>query len=560
MAKKIITKVSGKGITELKPKARVITKNVLKKSAFIFKIKPNPVIFKTKVKLSGPDAIDVQVIRNPGLYTKIVPDASFSKINKDSNWNCSEKRWSGDVIRKEPVILNKNMDELYPGAIFAYESISNGTYKRLPYPRKPLTVVVNRNQASLTTLTVDNPSVGSIMQAMSNIRGSFKGGGAAISFGESFAVLSEEDLFMRTGGSGYYLGFGGSHSVDYKSSSKSHKFFINLFQEYYSILIDDTHMQPSDFFVTTDESPTTKDALKPELIDPNWVVVSSVKYGRVLNLMFESDESYSEYGMDVTAYANFLVAGGSANFSLRQKDFLKRVSVRFVAYGGNPSLTGQILTAGNQSELTKAIKNYFAGTMDEVPIGYSLATLDGENVGARLMSDFTSRQCAPAAGKYEVLWNSVTCDFNDDGSDGEEITAYVRIRAWDGNGKEIPDIENKNKNIIAREELNKKSGLKLPVPWTFTRGTKSNPIQLNTGETREINQRITFKVSKDDKNAKLGIRTDVLEYDDFNDDHFTDDVRNLRFSEIIDGQELRMICTHERSRIRFNITVRPVYD
>lgn len=560
MAKKIITKVSGKGIKELKPKARVITKNVLKKSTFVFKIKPNPVIFKTKVKLSTPNAIDVQVIRNPGLYAKIVPDANYSKQQKDQNWNCSEKRWSGDVIREEPVILNKNMDQLYPGAIFAYESINNGTYKRLPYQRKPLTVVVNRNQASLTTITVENPSVGSIMQAMSNIRGSFKGGGAAISFGESFEVLSEEDLFMRTGGSGYYLGFSGEHSVDYRSTNKSHKFFVKLYQEYYSILIDDTHMQPSDFFVTTDESPTAKDALKPELIDPNWVVVSSIKYGRVLNLMFESDESYTEYGMDVSAYANFLIAGGSANFSLRQKDFLKRVNVRFVAYGGNPSLTGQVLTAGNQKDLAKAVNNYFAGTMDEVPIAYSLATLDGENVGVRLMSDFTSRQCAPAAGKYEVLWNSVTCDYNDDGADGEEITAYLRIRAWDGKGVEILDVEKKNKKIIERDQMNKKTGLKLPVPWTFTRGTKNNPIQLEKTETREINQRVTFKVSKDDKNAKLGIRADVLEYDDFSDDHFTDDVRNLRFSEIIDGEELKLICTDGKSRIRFNITVRPVYD
>ena len=559
MAKKIILKSAGRKISAVKSIASKL-KPTLKKPVFKFKIKPNPILFNTKISLNSADKIDIRIVRNPTAFTKIVPLPQTSSSNS-SDWNCNTQRWSGEVQREEAIILNKNIDEIYPGAIFNYESIANGTYKRLPFKRKPITLLINRNQASIASLVVNNPSAATVAQAVSNITGSKKGGGAAISFGESFQVLSEEDLYMRTGGSGYYLGFGGSHSIDYSSSSKSHKFYIKLYQEYYSILIDDTNTEPSDFFVTTDENPTEKDALKPELTDPNWVVVSAVKYGRMLNLMFESDESYDEYGIDVNVYANLLIAGGTADFSLRQKNFLKRTTIRMVAYGGNPNLTGQMLTAGNLTELKKTIKGYFTGTADEVPIAYSLATLDGDNIGVRLMSDFTSRQCAPAAGKYEIVWKDIVCRNSDDASGDEEISAFLRIRAWDGKGNEILDQDKKNKGIIEMEKANKKTGLKLPVPWTFTKGTRKHPLQLSTGEVRNIGQRIIFKVDKKDKNAKLGIRADILEYDSTSaDDDFADDLKNLKFSEIGDSQKLKLVCDHEGSRIEFNLVISLVFD
>ena len=559
MAKKIV-KAAAVSKVKLAGKIQPVAKPVLKKVSFKFKIKPSPVVFSRKVKLKSADVINLKVIRNPGHYTRIeqISDATGSN---DNNWNCSIQRWSADVIRPEPVVLNTKIDEIYPGAIFAYESIDNGTYKRLPYDRKPLNVLINRNQASVATVSVNNPSAASIAQAISNIRGSLIGGGAAVTFGESFEVLSEEDLFMRTGGSGYYLGFGGNHSIDFTSNSKSHRFYIKLYQEYYSILIDDTHNEPSDFFVMAGENNSSADALDPDKVNPDWVVVNAVKYGRALNLMFESDESFSSYGIDVHAYANFLVAGASVDFSMRQQSFLKRTSVRLVAYGGNPGLTGQILTAGNQAELKKAINNYFAGSMDEVPIAYSLSTLDGENIGVHLTAEFTSRQCAPAAEKFEVLWKSVHCASADDASGDEEITACLRIRAFEGNGKEIPDMEKKNKAILEAEKMRKETGFKFPIPWTFTKGTRQHPLQLGFKETREIDQRIIFKVPKSDLNARVGIRADVLEYDSTSaDDDFADDHKSYKFSETGNKKEVKLVCDHEGSRIEFHLEIRPVYD
>jgi hypothetical protein len=559
MAKITLKKVTVDKVTVFK-KAQPAARVVLKKSAFKFIIRPNPVLFRTQLSLTSNDKIDIQAVRNPGLFAKIVTKPQTS-ASSDSEWNCSSQRWSGEVTSSEPVILNKNMDAIYPGAIFNYESIANGTYKRLPYKRKPITLLINRNQASIANAVVTNPSAASVAQAVSNIVGSKKGGGAAISFGEKFEVMSEEHLFMSTAGSGHYLGFGGSGSFDLTSKSKTHKFYVKLVQEYYSILIDDTNTEPSDFFVTTTENPSEKDALKPELTDPNWVVVSAVKYGRMLNLLFESDESFSEYNIDINAYANYLVAAAELDFSLKQKSFLKRTTVRLAAFGGNPNLTGQVLVAGKMAEIRKAVKNYFTGSFDEVPIAYSLATLDGDNIGVRMMSDFTSRQCAPAASKYEITWKSIFCRKSDDASGDEDISAFMRVRAWDGKGNDILDQGKKNKTIIAVDAANKKTGFKAPVPWTFRKGSEKNPLQLSTGEMREIGQRIVFKVDKKDKNAKLGIRADVVEYDSTSaDDHFADDVKDLKFSEVGDSKKLNLVCDHEGSRIEFNVEVRPLYD
>lgn len=560
MAKKITPSASGSINLRKKISVSAKPKIVLKKTAFKFKIKPNPVIFKSQVSLSNQNKISIEVLRNPGQYTAIEPAKTKPGQEKTSDWNCSIQQFAGTVIRKEPVIHNPNFSELYPGAIFDYESIANGTYKRLPYLRKEMKLHIDRNHASIATVSVNDPSSGSVASAVSQIVGSIQGGGAAKTFGESFEVLSEEDLFMRTGGAGNYLGMGGEHQISFSSKERSHKFFVSIYQEYYSILVDDSYIEPSDYFVTTHEKPADPKALNPDLANPNWVIVSSVKYGRLLNLIFESNESFSEYGVDVKAYANFLVFGASMNLSVRQKSFMKRTSVTLMGIGGNPALSGQVLTAGNSAEVKKAINNYFSGTKDEVPIAYTLATLDGDNIGVRMMSDFTSRQCAPAAGKFKITWNNIVCKVNDDGSDGEEVKAMVRIRAWDGKGKELLDAEKKNAKILELDAVNRKSGLKMPLPWTFSRGNRKNPINLNTHDTKTIEQSVTFKVNKDDKSAKFGIRADILEFDDFGDDDFTDDLREFKFSEIIEPTQIEMICSHEASRIGFNFTISPVYD
>ncbi|OQP53452.1 hypothetical protein A4H97_23700 [Niastella yeongjuensis] len=531
-----------------------------KKPAFKFTIAKAETLFSQNVKLKGGGVVKVTAKRNSQETGNIKKIGKLPE-QKDQQWNCEIIQWQGNVHTKDPVILNSNFDKLYPGVIYPYESIANGDYKPLPFGRKPLSINVDGVHFNKAAIVVQNPTKGTVRQAIVDIVKTKTGEGSARSYGQKFEVYSEEDLFVRTGGSGYFLTAGGSHQIDYKNNSKSHKYFLEVYQAYYTISVNDNVHEPTDFFVTKEEQPTAKDAVAAKDINPNWVYVDSMTYGRMLQVMFQSDESFDEVGIDIEGHADFLFAGGKANFNMKQQSVLQNTSVELVAVGGNPVYSAQAVNASSLQELKERIDKYFTGHDDEQPISYTLRTLDQENVGANMITDFTSRQCAPRASKYAVTWDNVQCINADDESGGEEVKAMVRIRAFSGNGKDILDEDKFNNPIIINNSI-KQTGLPIPMPWTFTKGTEDHPINLNSGEQYALGKKIVFTVDKNDDKAKIGIRADILEYDGAfsGNDDFADALWEKKITEITGKEIVRLMCTDDDSRIQFNFTVTPVYD
>lgn len=530
---------------------------IAKMPSFKFSVVKKPTLYATNLKLNGGGIVKVEAKRKVNDYGNIVPKPNTEAKTNDGKWSCSIHKWTGEIHTKEPVILNNNFSKLYPGAIYKYQNIANGSYTTLPYKRKPITITIDANNFKKAMVKIENPSMATVMAAKNQIVNSQTGRGGSRSFGQKFHVLSEEDLFIRTGGSGYFLGFGGSHQVSYESSSKSNKYFLEMYQAYFTISVDDTVHEPSDFFVLKSEKPNDPDAVQESVLDPNWVYVDSVTYGRMLQVMFESDQSFESVGIDIEAHANFLVAGGQGNFSLEQKSVLSKTSVKVVAIGGDPVYTGQLLNSGDFNELKSRIDTYFSGTKDEMPIAYTLRTLDQESVGATMITEFTSRQCAPVATKYAVVWKNIFCKQDDDGSGGEEIRAMARIRAWKGNGQDILDVDKINDAIIKMDKMT--NGI--PLPWTFAKGSDNNPINMRAGDFQNFDRKIVFPIPLGDTNAKIGIRADILEYDspDAN-DNFTDALWEKKISDIGDGENVKLLCSHDDSRIEFNFSVFPLYD
>ncbi|MDQ3257495.1 MAG: thiol-activated cytolysin family protein, partial [Acidobacteriota bacterium] len=450
--------------------------------------------------------------------------------------------------------------------VYDYASIANGDYQTLPFARKPLLMSVDGVNFSKPTRSVTNPSRATVAEAVSAIKSSQRIPPGTRTFGSALALLSEEDLLIRTGGSGYFLGFGGSHQFDYQSNKKSHKYFLDVVQSYYTVSVDDSVHEPGDLFVTKKEQPGNAKAVDESKIDPDWVFVESVTYGRMLQVMIESDQSLESVGFNVEAYANILAAGGQGDFSMDQRSLLEKTTVTVAAIGGRADSAGKLANS-TFANLRGRIDDYFDGTDDEVPIAYSLRTLDGALVGTHMTTEFTSRQCAPLASHYKVSWKDVICLQSDDQNsrnDAEETKVFVRIRAWDGAGKEILDVGKRNEGILATEKVNKQSGTNIvPIPWTFMKGSGDQPLVLSTGERRDMSTNsLKFAVSPGDKSAKIGIRADVLEFDGFADsnDDFADEGKSYLISEIGSGKAVSLLCTHEDSRIQFNFTIEPVFE
>jgi thiol-activated cytolysin len=527
---------------------------------FKFKKLVKPVLATTNVTLKGGGKIKVIMERNVSDMVKIVKDPNYSASQTDDNWTCSVVKYNGEVYNKDTVILNTNFTKIYPGAIYPFESIALGDYKQPNYDRKPITITTSNSGFKKNFIKVNEPSMATVSQAITDMKKGANIAGKSM-IGNVYEVLSEEDLFIRTGGSGYYLGFGGSHNIDFKKNSKTHKYLVEMFQSYYDIVVNDDSNEPTDFFVLKTEEPNNTKAISESLIDPNWVYVDSVSYGRILYVLYESNESFSSFGIDVEAYANFGFAGGEANLSEKQKSFLKTTTVTVSTIGGPLIESALLVNPSSFKDLQKRIENYLKAPGGEAIISYTLRTLDQHNVGAKMVTQFTSRKCAPRASKYKLSWNKIVCKVNDDSGSAEEISAFLRVRAMDGKGADILDIDKKNKAVVEYNKLSKIQRGPIPPPWTFIEGSKNNPLELKEGGSWDPGRSITFKIPKDDKKAKIAIRADVVEYDDSSDnDQFADKIWEKKIVELSDVEDIILTCRHDASRIDFFIRIEPVYE
>lgn len=527
---------------------------------FKFKKLKKPVLSTTNIKLKGGGSVKVSMERNVPDMVKIVKDPNFSAQQSDNNWTCSTVQYNGEVYNKDTVILNSNFTKIYPGAIYPFESIAIGDYKQPPFDRKPIIITTSNSGFKKNFIKVNEPSMATISQAITDMKKGAKIAGKAM-IGNVYEVLSEEDLFIRTGGSGYYLGFGGKHNIDFTKNNKTHKYLVEMFQSYYDIVVNDDANEPTDFFVLNTEEPNNPKAINEALIDPNWVYVDSVSYGRILYVLYESSESFSSFGIDVELYANFGIAGGEANLSEKQKSILKTTSVSVSTIGGPLIESALLVNPSSFEDLQKRIENYLNTSGGEAIISYTLRTLDQSTVGAKMVTQFTSRKCAPRASKYKLTWKKIVCKVNDDSGAAEEISAFLRVRALDGKGADILDIDKKNKAVVEYNKLSKAQKGVMPAPWTFIEGSKNNPLELTEGGTWDPEKSITFKIPKDDKKAKIAIRADVVEFDDSSaNDHFADKIWEKKIVELSDNEEVILTCRHEASRIDFYIQIVPVYE
>jgi thiol-activated cytolysin len=519
---------------------------------FKFKIEKKSVLGTSNLSLDGGGKIKLEFGRN------MTPTSSHqlkSKSDNSGNWTCSIQNHSKDIIDKDAVILNKQLDKIFVGGVYDIKNIANGQYNTLGFPRKPITIVSESTQKA--QVVVNSPSSGSIQAGIRELLGSGKTGGTR-SFGAKFEMHSEEDLFINTGGSGNYLGFGGNHNFNHKSNEKSHKYVVEIIQAYYTVHVDSAINEPGDFFYLKSES-SKPDAIADNAIDPNWVYVDSVTYGRMLYVIYESDYSFSEFGIDVNMYAYFGFANGELDLTEKQKEMLKHTSVTIAAVGGAPEKAGPLANANSFKQLQKRIDAFLSEKNDEVKIAFSLATLDQATVGTRMITDYTSRQCTPRASKYRVIWQNVQNTVNDDAGNASEIKAFVRLRAM-GNGKSILDVDKKNKALSAWDAIPSASRTAIPAPWTFTAGNSENPLELTQSEVWEVNKHLDFNIPLDDPEAKIAIRVDVREFDDFDDDHFADNTWQSKITELSDNETVTLVSRHEGSRITFKFKVEAIYE
>ncbi len=572
MSKKILVQKDSGSLMQQKAKINILENGksmrdelgkLTKVGSKIARVTPNfkfakvstDLLLSRNIKFSDKDSVSLTYKRNVQPYA--FSERNITGTDNTKGWKCSNssttEKWSADQV----IETNNAISKIFLGAVYDIKELASGNAVPLHYARKPLYILVDSHHFQEASVKVESPFKHEIREAINKIIRSKDRPDIAFTHGSMKQFDSFSSLLTNFSGSGHFLGFGGSHDITFESRKKSHKFYLECKQLYYTISVSNTVNEPEDFFHIKEDDPNIDDAVNRSKIDPNWVFVDSVGYGRLLYMIFECDESYEGMDIDLEQYADYWLASAKLNESVQKKIKKMNVSVKVFALGGSP-LLALSLTDNSPEGIKKTINNYLKGIDDEVPISYSLCTLDMKSVGTSMFLNYQSRQCHPWPTKYKVIWDSLFCAVNDDGGDGESVKAMVRIRALDKNGKDIMDEDKINKDIIAI--LNNDILSKEMVLWTFSKGNEDTPLFLKEKTSRVINKSISFPMTQNREIAKIGIRADIIEYDMISNDNFMDDNINIKINEIDPDSIITLTCTEEKSVINFNFRIIPLYD
>lgn len=511
-------------------------------------------LFSQQIDFKTKDKITLTYERNLNPYTDL--KETLKGDDNKPGWTCTLNHKTGTINSNQVIETNQAISKIFLGAVYNLKDLVVGNPTTVPYARKPLTVMVDSHHFKTSSVTVEKPFKHQIREAVNKIIRSKDMADTPITSGKMGMFDSYSSLVSSFSGSGHYLGFGGSHKISFESERKTHKFYLEASQLYYTLSVSNDINEPEDFFHLKEDDPNINDAVSKNLISPNWVYVDTVGYGRMLHFIFESDESYEGMDIDLKQYADYLLAAVELNEKVKEKIKKRNVSIQVVAIGGSPLIAG-ILTETSPENFRKQIRAYFKGTNDEVPISYSLSTLDNQTVGTHMYVDYESRICHPKPTKFRIVWESVNCLVNDDGGDSEQVNARVRIRALDNEGVNILDID--KLNLMLLNLIKTKSNWKA-LFWTFFKGNEDNPLNLKPNKAIYLNKSITFPLKSNRGIAKIVITADITEFDFGPNDNFQKDEEIIKVKDIIPDKLYTLTCRHEDSEIVFGFRIHPEYD
>jgi hypothetical protein len=340
----------------------------------------------------------------------------------------------------------KNLDPqggvIFPGAVLNYTSVQNGSYIPIIGNRRPITLSISlSNITGEVSRTVENPSLSSVREAILEILKSKTGGGTAASISWSQKeIYSKEHFRLAVGGNYGNLFFDIDANYSYSSTEVLGRFLFEFTQEYYSIDMNPPKPGMEHFFGgETDCS---------QVGGESPVYVSSVKYGRKVFLLVESNEfGYSHMASIKGSFDAFFSSGGISVDATLSK-LMNQKSIKAVIIGGPAA--DAVKTVNNVESLKEYLLNgaNFNENSPAVPLSYTLRFVDDNSIAKLVLYDkFTIRDCQiiPPITEWFQPASISELKLNHIGGD----------REFDGNGPKVTiscnlDIRNNSKEVWAK--------------------------------------------------------------------------------------------------------------
>ncbi|MFI1743820.1 thiol-activated cytolysin family protein [Thalassobellus sediminis] len=410
--------------------------------------------------VSGDKLVEVNVFLS-SLNNFEQPDEQSSQefiedVSKEREGNTNEcvvKKYKMSPGFSEMILLDPTSDVIYPGAMLKGESIPTGEYIGITGNRAPITLSVSlENLNGKPSTIIENPNISTVREGVKNMlqQGVTGSASAKVNF-TTEEVYSEEHLNVALGAS-YSKGKNSiSGSFNFSSTEKKYKYVIKYLQVYYTIdlTVSDTQ-NPGKLFTST-----------PNLNSTSPVIVSSVKYGRMLLYTVETNSEFT----DTQAAFNAAFNGGTAGGSGEHQSFWNSSTVKALVVGGSSGDAAQVVSGpeGVYNYITQG--GEYSADSPGAPLGYTLRYIrEGFPVAnVVLSSEFNIRTCYEAYHKFGIELHGINLVKNNGGSIRLHGNMHAKIYQGGSVKGSVSYTRTRNNYIIPEE------GKFWPIPTVETK-------------------------------------------------------------------------------------------
>lgn len=300
-----------------------------------------------------------------------------SCIVRDMQWTPG----SAESILLEPT------DWVFPGNVLDAKSLQDGSYITIVGDRKSINLVIDGQIFNKMSIEVPNPGQKSIKDAIISMLKSGKIGSQPADVTLSAKEVYSEDHLKLMMHSKYSAGFGSlAAGFDFNNTNISTRYLLDLTQIYYTI---NTETPLSGFFKKKPKQLTES--------SPAPVYISSIKYGRRVMIIVETQKSDEQKEADFKAQFNTVASSGSLDVNMFSEKFFSDKSIKILVKGGNADNTYNVWKAvSNKKEIFDILAKDAQWSLNNlgVPLAYQVRnTSDNSNFYISQTGTYKARIC-----------------------------------------------------------------------------------------------------------------------------------------------------------------------
>jgi thiol-activated cytolysin len=229
-------------------------------------------------------------------------------------------------------------------------------------------------------------------------------------------VYSEEHLSVALGAS-YSKGKNSiSAAFDFSKTTKKYKYVVKYLQIYYTI----------DLTLPPNKNPGSLFTAVPNLNSTSPVIVSSVKYGRMLLYSVETDSELTETNAAFSAPFNGGTAGGSGEYN----SFWNSSIVKAVVIGGSGGDAANVVSgpSGVYDYITNG--GDYSADSPGLPLSYTLRYIKEDFPIAKvvLSSEYAVRSCDLAYPQFKITLLRIATIDTPGGTEGSHLEVHGNVK------------------------------------------------------------------------------------------------------------------------------------